>query len=65
MKCLWGEKKMKLICPECGAELSLDEKPVLNEILECPECGAQLVVKEVKPEVVLEVLEDVGEDWGE
>jgi len=56
---------MKLTCPECGAEIILEDKPVENEIIECSECGAQLVVKQVNPEIILEVLEDIGEDWGE
>jgi len=56
---------MEVECPECGAKIILKEKPVLNEIIECSECGVQLVVKQVEPRLVLTVLEDIGEDWGE
>lgn len=56
---------MRIECPECGAEIILNEKPMLNEIFECPECGALLVVKEVEPNIEIEVVDEVDEDWGE
>jgi len=56
---------MKVECPECGAEIVLEQEPIVNEIIECSECGVQLVVKQIEPNLILEVLEDVGEDWGE
>lgn len=55
----------KGVCPECGAEIELDD-PVEKEVIECEECGAELEVAKIDgDEVVLEVSESEGEDWGE
>jgi len=54
-----------LECPGCGGTLNVDQDLVINEIIECEECGSQLVVKQIKPDIVLESLQGVEEDWGE
>ena len=56
---------VKCKCPECGADLDLED-PVVREIVECPECGAELEVVSVeKNKVALKTAEIEGEDWGE
>lgn len=50
-------------CPECDAELALNNVEK-GEIVTCPDCGAELEVVNDKPlEVALAPEEE--EDWGE
>ncbi len=49
-------------CPECDAELDLDEDEVEEgEILSCPECDVELEVTQVHP-IQLIVLSEEDED---
>jgi alpha-aminoadipate/glutamate carrier protein LysW len=50
-------------CPECGAEIELDDV-MEGEIVDCPECGVELEVISVEP-LVLELAPEEEEDWGE
>ncbi len=51
-------------CPECTAEITLDDKVEVGEILVCPDCGVDLEVISLNPaEVALAPMEQ--EDWGE
>ena len=51
-------------CPECDAEITLDESTELGEILVCPDCGVDLEVISLAPPVV-EMAPMEQEDWGE
>jgi alpha-aminoadipate carrier protein LysW len=51
-------------CPECGAEIALNEKTEKGEIVSCPDCGIELEVKDVNP-FKLEQAPEEEEDWGE
>jgi alpha-aminoadipate carrier protein LysW len=51
-------------CPECAAEITLEESVEVNEIIVCPDCGVDLEVTSLDPaEVELAPMEE--EDWGE
>jgi alpha-aminoadipate carrier protein LysW len=50
-------------CPECTAEVAVEE-PVVNSVLACPECNAELEVIGLDP-VTLALAPEVQEDWGE
>ncbi len=50
-------------CPECGAEMGL-ENPELGELVICEACGLELEVVGLDP-VVLEPAPEEAEDWGE
>ncbi len=51
-------------CPECAAEITLDEKTEVGEIIVCPDCGVDLEVTSLNPaQVELAPMEQ--EDWGE
>jgi len=51
-------------CPECVAELTLEEDVVLGEIIVCPDCGVDLEITSLEPAAVdLAPMEE--EDWGE
>ena len=50
-------------CPECAAELEL-ENVEQGEIVPCPDCGAELEVLSTDP-VTLGLAPEEGEDWGE
>ena len=51
-------------CPECSAEIVVDDNPQVSEIVQCAECAAELEVVTVSP-VGLAVAPEVEEDWGE
>ncbi len=51
-------------CPECEAEIILDESNEVGEILVCPDCGVDLEILSLDPASVdLAPMEQ--EDWGE
>jgi len=52
-------------CPECAADIEMDERTVVGEIINCPECGVELEVVALAPEIVFELAPEVQEDWGE
>ncbi len=56
---------MEIGCPECGETITLNQNPIVREVLECNECGSQLIVTQVEPVIQIEVSEEIGEDWGE
>ena len=50
-------------CPECDAEMDLDEDEVEEgEILSCPECDVELEVTQVHPVHVIPLTEDEDEE---
>ena len=51
-------------CPECAAEVEMEEDVIKGEIIECPECGVELEVVELDP-LTLNVAPEEEEDWGE
>lgn len=55
---------MSTECPECGAAVNFDEKPLVSEIVECEECGVELEVTSADP-LKVELAPEVEEDWGE
>ena len=51
-------------CPECEAEITLDDGTESGEIIVCSDCGVDLEVTSVDPAAVqLAPMEQ--EDWGE
>lgn len=51
-------------CPECAGRIPAG--PVLlGEILNCADCGADLEVRQVAPQIVVQLAPPVEEDWGE
>ena len=51
-------------CPECSAEITLEDNTVVGEIIVCPDCGVDLEVKGLNPAIV-ELAPMEQEDWGE
>jgi alpha-aminoadipate carrier protein LysW len=51
-------------CPECSADVKVDDGSQVNEIVQCAECGSELEVVSTAP-VGLKAAPDVEEDWGE
>ncbi len=52
------------ICPECGAELEVDDALEEGEILICEECGVELEVISADP-LEFALAPEEEEDWGE
>jgi len=53
-----------VMCPECEAEIILEDGTEVGEILVCPDCGADLEVMSLDPpKLDLAPMEE--EDWGE
>lgn len=51
-------------CPECVADVALEDDVVMGEIIVCPDCGVDLEVTSLEPAAVdLAPMEE--EDWGE
>lgn len=48
-------------CPECEAEIDLEDEIEEGRMLDCPECGAQLEVVNTNP-VELDVVLDEEEE---
>src|SRR5271154_339326 len=52
-----------LRCPECSAEIDVDEDEVEEgEILSCPECETELEVSQTHPVALNPILDDVAEE---
>ena len=51
-------------CPECEAELELQDDVEKGEIVTCSDCGADLEVVGMAP-VELDLAPEEEEDWGE
>ena len=51
-------------CTICGAEITLDDDTIVNELVTCDECGSELEVTAVNPYAVEEAPQ-ADEDWGE
>lgn len=58
-----GEEPMSCKCPECDADIELDDV-LEGEIVDCPECGVELEVVSTNP-LRLELAPEEEEDWGE
>jgi len=51
-------------CPECAAEITLEDGTEVGEIIVCSDCGVDLEVTTLEPAAVqLAPMEQ--EDWGE
>lgn len=55
---------MLVACPECGAEVVVDNSVVVCEVIICPECDSNLEVISLNP-VELALAPEIEEDWGE
>ena len=51
-------------CPECEAELELEDDVEKGEIVTCSDCGVDLEVVGMDP-VELDLAPEEEEDWGE
>ena len=51
-------------CPECAAEIKLDEGTEIGEIIVCSDCGVDLEVIALDPATV-QLAPREEEDWGE
>ena len=52
-------------CPECDADISIQDDAMSGEIVSCSECGADHEIIKNGSNVDLKKAETVGEDWGE
>jgi len=55
---------MTIECLECGAEITLPEDVMENELVVCPDCGMELEVIALDP-LQVDYAPEVEEDWGE
>lgn len=51
-------------CPECVAEIKLEEGTEVGEIIVCSDCGVDLEITALKPATV-QLAPREEEDWGE
>jgi alpha-aminoadipate carrier protein LysW len=55
---------MMATCPECAAEIEMNEDVMEGEIIDCPDCGVELEIISIDP-LTLELAPEEEEDWGE
>ncbi len=55
---------IQTVCPECQADVELEDDAVIGEITPCVECGLELEVTGIDPLTVAPAPE-IEEDWGE
>lgn len=51
-------------CPECGANIEMENNVEVGEIISCADCGAELEVTVIDP-VTLKLAPEADEDWGQ
>lgn len=51
-------------CPECEADVEVQDDAVIGEIVPCGECGAELEITSTEP-LQLQLAPEIEEDWGE
>jgi alpha-aminoadipate carrier protein LysW len=62
---LKGEARGMAVCPECDADIEIDEYDVdKGEIISCPECGVELEVVGLSP-LDLDKAAPSDDDWEE
>jgi alpha-aminoadipate carrier protein LysW len=60
------ERKMpRGTCPECDAEVQVDEDTDKGDVVECSDCGTQLEVVGLDPIELDVAVEEEEEDWTE
>jgi len=52
-------------CPECDAEVQVDEDTDKGDVVECSDCGTQLEVVGLDPIELDVAVEEEDEDWTE
>lgn len=48
----------KVICPDCGSEVSVVDKMITGDILECAECGTEVEITSIEPLTYRELVEE-------
>jgi alpha-aminoadipate carrier protein LysW len=62
----WRDEKMpRGTCPECDAEVQVDEDTDKGDTVECSDCGTQLEVVGLDPIELDVAVEEEEEDWTE
>ena len=51
-------------CPECEAEVHVDEDTDKGDVVSCPDCGVELEVVGLDP-IELDIAPEEDEDWAE
>lgn len=56
----------KATCPDCLAEIDIQDDALVGEIVNCPDCGLELEVESITDKKIeLTKLTIEKEDWGE
>lgn len=52
-------------CPECDADIKIQNDAIEGEIVTCPDCGASYELFKTNEGFNIKSAQVVGEDWGE
>jgi len=52
------EDNKKIVCPDCGAKISVTKGTEIGDILECLECGTEVEVVSLSPLKCQELVEE-------
>lgn len=53
-----AEKTKQIICPDCGAEIVMQESTMIGDILECTDCGTEVEILSIDPLEYRELTEE-------
>jgi alpha-aminoadipate carrier protein LysW len=60
-----GSQMPRGTCPECEADVQVDEDADKGDVVECPDCGTMLEVVGLDPIELDVATEEEEEDWNE
>jgi alpha-aminoadipate/glutamate carrier protein LysW len=61
---LWRKRKMpRGTCPECDADVQVDEDTDKGDVVDCDDCGTQLEVVGLDPIELDIAVEEEEDDW--
>ena len=49
----------KIVCPDCGAEIELNDHAMVGDIIECGECGTEVEIISLNPLKYAELKEEL------
>lgn len=52
------ENNIKIVCPDCGAEIFKPEEMMVGDIVECQECGTEVEILSLEPLQYKELVEE-------
>ena len=52
------DANIKILCPDCNAEIKPVEGMIVGDILECGDCGTEIEIQSLEPVTYRELIEE-------